>query len=65
MVDGIINGAVSLRFGSMAAQTLSVAYGSPSLRCFFEAALPRRSVAEMDPATRYTLRCNIASIMKI
>ena len=31
---------------------------SPPLRCFVGAVLPSRYVAEMDPATRYTLRCN-------
>ena len=33
---------------------------SASLPCFFEAMLPRRQAAEMDPATRRTLRCNTA-----
>ena len=32
---------------------------------FFRAVLPRRYNAEMDPATRYTLRCISAKIMKI
>ena len=43
----------------------SVANDSPPLRRFFGAVLPRRCAAEMDPATRYTLRCNIASIIEI
>ena len=43
----------------------SVANGSPPLQRFFEAVLPRRQVAEKGPATRYTLRRNTASIMKI
>ena len=42
----------------------SVAIGSPPLRRFFEAALPWRYVAEMDPATRDALRRIITSIMK-
>ena len=46
---GIVIGEEGLRF---------------KLRCFFGAVLPRRE-AEMDPATRYTLRRNVASIMKI
>ena len=40
----------------------SVANGSPPLRCFFGAALPRRKAAKMGPVTRYTLRRNTASI---
>ena len=43
----------------------SVANDSPPLRRFFGAVLPRRQAAEMGPATRYTLRRNTASIMKI
>ena len=35
----------------------------PSLRRFFEAVLPGFKAAEMDPATRNTLRRNTASIM--
>ena len=38
---------------------------NPSLRRFLGAVLSRRQVAEMDPATRYTLRRNIASTKKI
>ena len=38
---------------------------SPTLRRFFEAVLPRPLAAETDPATRYTLRRNAASIIKI
>ena len=37
----------------------TVANGSPTLRCFV---LPRRSDAEMSPASRYTLRRNKARI---
>ena len=44
---------------------LSVTNGSPPLRRFFGAVLPRRCAAEMDPATRYMLRYNTASIMRI
>ena len=36
----------------------SVANGSLSLRCFFTAVLRKRSAAEMNPATSYTLRRN-------
>ena len=43
----------------------SVANGSPPLRCFFVAVLPRHYTAEMDLATRCTLRHNTASTMKI
>ena len=43
----------------------SVANDSPPLRRFFGAVSPRRYAAEMGPATRYTLRRNTASIMKI
>ena len=43
----------------------SVANDPPPLRHFFGAVLPRRQAAEMGPATRYTLRRNTASIMKI
>ena len=38
---------------------------SPPLRRFFGVVLPRREVAEMNPATRYTLWRNSASMMKI
>ena len=34
----------------------SVANGSPPLRRFFGAMLPKRYVAEMSPATRYMIR---------
>ena len=43
----------------------SVANDSPPLQRFFGAVLPRREAAKMGPATRYALRCNAASIMKI
>ena len=43
----------------------SVANGSPPLRRFFGAVLPRRSAAEMSSATRYTLRGSTASVIKI
>ena len=42
-----------------------VVNGSPELQRCFGAVMPRCYVAEIGPATRYTLRCNIASIMKI
>ena len=54
------------RFDSRTGQIgLSVVNGSLPLRRFFEAVLPRCQVAEIGPATRYTLRRNTASIMKI
>ena len=43
----------------------NVANGPPPLRRFFGAVLPRLLAAEIDPATRYTRRRDIASIMKI
>ena len=43
----------------------SVANDSPPLQRFFGAVMPRREAAEMSSATRYTLRHNTASIMKI
>ena len=43
----------------------SVANGSPPLRRSFGAVLARRYAVHMDPASRYTLRRNAASIMKI
>ena len=58
--------AKGLGFDSLGAQIAhTVAYGSPPLRCFFEAVLPRRYAAKMGPATRYTLRLNTASVVKI
>ena len=45
-------------------QQTSVDSASPPLRHVFGAVLPLR-LAEMGPATRYTLRRNTASIMKI
>ena len=39
----------------------SVANGSPPLRCFFGAALPRRQGVEMDSSICYALRRNTAS----
>ena len=30
-----------------------------------EAVLPRRYTAKLDPTTRYTLRCNTESVMKM
>ena len=53
-------GAGSLGFDSQANQISKV---SPPLRRFFGAVEPRRKVAEMGPATRYTLRRNTASMM--
>ena len=43
----------------------SVANGSSPLLRFFGAVLPRRLAAKIVSATRYTLRRNTASIMKI
>ena len=43
----------------------SIANGSPPLRCFFGAVLPRRLTAKMDPAARFTLRRNTAGTIKI
>ena len=43
----------------------SVANCSPSLRCFFGPVLSRRCAVEIDPATRYMLWRNIASMMTI
>ena len=43
----------------------SVANGSSPLRRFIVVVLPRHEVVEIGPATRYTLRRNTASIMKI
>ena len=40
----------------------SVANGLPLLRRFFGAALSRRQAAQCDPASRYTLRRNAASV---
>ena len=63
VIGDTANGARGLWFDSRAGQIgNSVANGSPPLRCYFEIASPQRYAAEMDPATRYTLRCNTASI---
>ena len=43
----------------------SAVNGSPLLSRIFEAVLPRQCAAEMGPTTRYTLRRNIASKLKI
>ena len=52
-------------FYSRAGQTeCSDANGSPPLRCSFGAMLHKRQAAKMNPATRYTLRRIIASMMK-
>ena len=59
--------AGGLEFDSWSSQiTRSVVNGSPPRRCFFGAVLPRREAAEMDPASRYTLRRNrpTVSVMK-
>ena len=61
----IAMGTGCLGFDFRAGQiTHSLTNGSPPLRCFFGAVLSRRYAAEMDPASRYTLWCNTASIMK-
>ena len=65
-VDHIAMGARGLGFDYRAGQIgHSVANGSLPLRRFFGAVLPRRQAVEMCLATRYTLRRNTASIMKI
>ena len=43
----------------------NLANGSPSLRRFFGAVLPRRQAAEKGPATSFMFRRNNASIIKI
>ena len=43
----------------------SAANGSPPLRCFFGAALPRRQTEGKNPATRYMLSRNAANIIKM
>ena len=43
----------------------SVTNGSPRLRCFFRAVLPWCYAAEMDPATRFTLRRNDLILKKV
>ena len=55
-------GAVALGFDSRPIESYTV---SPLLRRFFGAVLLGVKAAEIDPATRYTLRRNTASIMKI
>ena len=66
VIEGIVTGAEGQGFDNRADQIgHSVINGSQSLRHFFEAVWSRRKVAEMGPATRYMLRRNTASIMKI
>ena len=66
MVKDIASGAGDHGFDSRVGQIgHSVANDSPLLRRFFGAAFPRRQAAEMSPVKSYTLRRNIASIMKI
>ena len=56
----------NLPFDSLTGQIGNrVAKDSPLLQCFIGSVLPRRKFVEIDPATRYTLRRNTASIMKI
>ena len=63
---GIGIGTTGLEFDSWTGQIgHGVVNGSPALRCFFAGLLPRRSAAEMDPATRYMLRRDTTSMMKI
>ena len=53
-------------FDSLSGQIgLSVTNGSPPLRRFLGFVLPMHLVTEMDPATRYTLRRNSASKVKL
>ena len=66
VVKGIAIGAGGLGFDFRTHQIgHSVANSLSPLRCFFGAVLSRRLAAEMDPAARYTLRRNTASITKI
>ena len=59
-------GAGGLEFNSRSGEVgNSVADDLPRLRHFFGAVLATRQVAKIDPSTCYTLRCNIAIIMKI
>ena len=58
--------AAGLEFDSLTGQSKhGVASGSLPLQCFFRDVLPSREAAKMGPATRYMLRRNTASIMKI
>ena len=62
VVQHIAIGAEDLVFGSGAGQIgHSVANGSVPLSRFYEAVLPRRKAADMDPSTRYTLPHNTES----
>ena len=64
VVKHIAIGAEDLGFDSRDVQVgRTVTNGSPPLRCFFGAVLPRCQAVGMGPATRYTLRRNTASIM--
>ena len=68
VVEQITVSAGGLGFDSRAGQFgHSVANGLLPLRRFFETVLPRRSAAEMHPASRNTPRCTgtTTSIMKI
>ena len=66
VVKHISIGAVGLWFNYRSGQFgHSVFNGSPPLRRFFRAVLPRREVAKMGPTARHTLRRTTASIMKI
>ena len=61
-----LRGSGDFRFDYLAGQIRhSVANRSQPLRRCFGAVLLRRYAVEMDPATRYTLRRNTASIMSI
>ena len=65
-IKGIAIGTEGLGCDFLAGQIgLIVASGSPSVRRFFGGAvLPRGNIAEIGPATRYTLRRNIANLIK-
>ena len=66
VVKDIAIGTRGLGFDSRAIQIgHSVANGSPLMRRLFGAVLPRRLAAEIGLVTRYTLRRNTASIIKI
>ena len=58
-------GEGGLRFVSRVGQIGHVANGSTPLRCFFGAVLPWHYAVEMGLATRFTLRRNTGSIMKV
>ena len=63
VVKRVATRAEGLGFHSPAGDVvLTIANGSPSLRCFFGAVLFRRKTAKMGPATRNALRRNTATL---